>query len=82
MRKRILCTMACIVLLSGLLCSCSSLDSASPEEEKLVVDASETVTETEGGEDTMSYDFSVFKNVEISGVILADLNEEELSVLY
>ena len=82
MRKRILCTMACIVLLSGLLCSCSSLDSASPEEEKLVVDASETVTETEGGEDTMSYDFSVFKNVEISGAILADLNEEELSVLY
>ena len=82
MRKRILCTMACIVLLSVLLCSCSSLDSASPEEEKLVVDASETVTETEGGEDTMSYDFSVFKNVEISGVILADLNEEELSVLY
>ena len=35
-----------------------------------------------GGEDRMDYDFSIFNNVKISGIELADLNQEELSVLY
>ena len=30
----------------------------------------------------MDYDFSIFNNVKISGIELADLNQEELSVLY
>lgn len=81
MIKRILC-MVCMVPFILALCSCNSSDSASPEEENYTVDALDSVVETKGGEDTMDYDFSVFKNVEISGVRLSDLNEEELSVLY
>ena len=88
MMKRILC-MACVVSLLLALCSCSHSDNVLPEEESVIVDAAESAaiaseadTETKGGEDTMSYDFSVFKNVEISGINLADLDEEELSVLY
>ena len=81
MIKRILC-MVCMVFLSLVLCSCDNSGSVSLEEETHAVDASVTVEEIKGGEDTMNYDFSVFKNVEISGVKLEDLDEQELSVLY
>lgn len=81
MMKRILC-MACVVPLLLALCSCSSLNNASPDKESVTADTSAPVTETKGGEDTMNYDFSIFENVEITGIRLADLNEEELSVLY
>lgn len=79
--KRILC-MACVISLLLALCSCSSLGNASPYEKSVTADASGPVAETKGGEDTMNFDFSVFENVEVTGIRLADLNDEELSVLY
>ncbi len=88
MMKKILC-MAYVVSLLLALCSCRHSDNVLPEEKSVTADAAESAavaseadTETKGGEDTMSYDFSVFKNVEISGINLADLDEEKLSVLY
>ena len=87
MMKKILC-MAYVVSLLLALCSCRHSDNVLPEEKSVTADAAESAavaleadTETKGGEDTMSYDFSVFKNVEISGINLADLDEEKLSVL-
>ena len=81
--------MAYVVSLLLALCSCRHSDNVLPEEKSVTADAAESAavaseadTETKGGEDTMSYDFSVFKNVEISGINLADLDEEKLSVLY
>lgn len=36
----------------------------------------------EGAKEMADYDFSVFSNVELTGIDLADLNEEQLAVLY
>ena len=56
------------VLTAGLfLSSCGKMDNVSEESEELTV---------------AGYDFSVFKNVEITGADLSSLNEDQLSILY
>lgn len=70
--RRILCLGLTIFLL--VLCACHA-PVEMPTEEPVFSE------ETKDGE-TMRYDFSIFSNVEISGVRLSDLNEDELDLLY
>ena len=64
-------------------CSCNiASDNTLPVADNQPSGSSDTVNETKIGENMMEYDFSVFRNVEISGISLADLNENEFSVLY
>ena len=39
-------------------------------------------TETEGNTEAMGYDFKQFSNVNITGIDISSLNEEELAILY
>lgn len=64
------------VLLGLTLCSCSVSESMQELELR------ETITIEESCDSMKSYNFSCFSNVEISGVNLTELNDEELSVLY
>ena len=68
MKRQTVLTIILFILTVGLfLSSCSKMDNVSEESEELKV---------------AGYDFSGFKNVEITGIDLTSLDENQLSVLY
>lgn len=80
MKKRTRC-LICTVLLSLVLCACG-ISKDTPEKAPYHEAGLAEAEKNEDGEEMKDFDFSVFPNVEISGVDLDALNADELSVLY
>jgi hypothetical protein len=72
-----------LVLITGFLLNACSPQKKEAESEAAVRSAADRSAETkEGYSETMEYDFGQFSNVEITGVRLTSLDEEESAVLY
>ena len=88
MKKAILFTviMSVTLLLNG--CSTKSDESVSESQPESTAEAgsskASTITTAQNEEtaETMKYDFKQFSNVNITGIDLSSLNEEEMAVLY
>ena len=81
MRNAILLT---AVMVTALLLSACSIHKSETGSAVSVQNLEETAaTETEEGDpELMGYDFKQFKNVNITGIDLSSLGEEELAILY
>jgi len=84
---------AVVLMMAGALTACAgteylnsaqasvSTEQSTAQQERLVSDTISLAEEEEGAK-MLNYDFAVFTNVELTGIELSDLSEEQLAVLY